>query len=118
MTDTSGLPVDAREMMPDEEFRAEIEAADVVVSHAGVGTFMRCLDAGKVAILVPRRAARGEHVDDHQEQIAAVGSRRGLALMREVGELTAEDLLRATGLRVTRTVGGDDATRPAPGGDA
>ena len=75
-------------------------ATDVVVSHAGVGTFVRCLEAGKAPVLVPRRASRGEHVDDHQLQIAQVAGGRGLAVVREVDELRAEDLVTAAGLRV------------------
>ena len=105
VTDVSDLDINAKAMVTDEEFRAEIGRADVVVSHAGGGTFMRCLEAGKVPILVPRRASRGEHVDDHQEQIAQVGNDRGLALMVEVGDLTYDDLRRAASLRTKRTDG-------------
>ena len=102
VTDVSDLPVDARPMMSDEEFRAEIDRADVVVSHAGVGTFLRCLQAGSVPVLVPRRARFGEHVDDHQEQIATVADARGLALMREADALTTEDLRLAAASRAVR----------------
>ena len=101
-TDTTGLDLDARPVMPDADFQREIERADVVVSHAGVGTFLRCLGAGRVPVLVPRRLAFGEHVDDHQEQIARVGSDRGLALMREADALTFEDLVLAGSRRAVR----------------
>ncbi len=43
-----------------------LKEARVVVSHAGVGSFLLCLRLGKVPILVPRRASFGEHLDDHQ----------------------------------------------------
>ncbi|MBO1752652.1 hypothetical protein J4G33_12635 [Actinotalea sp. BY-33] len=99
VTDVSDLPIDARPMLSDEEFRAEIARADVVVTHSGCGTFMRCLEAGRIPIMVPRRSAHQEHVDDHQEQIATVASLRGLAIMREVEDLSLDDLLRATGVR-------------------
>jgi UDP-N-acetylglucosamine transferase subunit ALG13 len=101
-TDTDGLelPGTVVPSMSDDEFVAEIERADVVVSHAGVGTFVRCLESGKAPVLVPRRAARGEHVDDHQLQIAEVAAQRGLAVVREVEELGPEDLRTAAGLRV------------------
>ncbi len=102
VTDVSGLPVDARPMMSDEEFQAEIARADVVVSHAGVGTFLRCLQAGSVPVLVPRRARHSEHVDDHQEQIATVADARGLALMREADAVTTDDLELAAALRAVR----------------
>lgn len=107
VTDVSGLELgaDAHEVLSDEEFRTRIAEVDVVVSHAGVGSFVRCLEAGKVPVLVPRRVARGEHVDDHQEQIARVGADRGLAITREADELTLDDLLLATGRRAVRTAG-------------
>lgn len=87
-------------IMSDEEFQVEIGRADVVVSHAGVGTFIRCLEAGKVPILASRRVAHDEHVDDHQLQIAGVAAQRGLALAREADEVTYEDLMAAASMRV------------------
>lgn len=105
VTDVADLDLaDARAVMPDAEFQDEIQRADVVVSHAGVGSFIRCLQAGKVPVLVPRRAVHDEHVDDHQEQIARVASERGLAVMREADELTLEDLLLAARRRAVATV--------------
>ncbi|MFC3686892.1 glycosyltransferase [Aquipuribacter hungaricus] len=102
VTSTAGLelPGTVVASMSDEEFRTEIDRADVVVSHAGVGTFVRCLEAGKAPVLVPRRAAHGEHVDDHQLQIAGVAAARGLAVVREADELAPDDLLAAAALRV------------------
>lgn len=101
-TDVAGLdlPGTVVESMSDDEFVTEIGRADVVVSHAGVGTFVRCLEQGKAPVLVPRRASRGEHVDDHQLQIAGVAAQRGLAVVREVDDLAAGDLETAAGLRV------------------
>ncbi len=104
-TGTTGLdlPGTVVESMSDAEFRARIAWADVVVSHAGVGTFIRCLEEGKAPVLLPRRAAHGEHVDDHQLQIARVAARRGLAVVRDPDELTGEDLHQAASLRVVPT---------------
>ena len=45
-------------------------------------------------------AAHGEHVDDHQIQIARELAQRGLALSVEADELTLEHLLDAAGRRV------------------
>jgi UDP-N-acetylglucosamine--N-acetylmuramyl-(pentapeptide) pyrophosphoryl-undecaprenol N-acetylglucosamine transferase len=50
---------------------------------------------------VPRRLAHGEHVDDHQIQIAQELARRGLAVSVEADALTVEDLRRAAGRAVT-----------------
>ncbi|QKE85313.1 glycosyltransferase [Arthrobacter sp. NEB 688] len=64
-----GLPGTASRYLPADEFASELRRADVVVSHAGVGTAMEILDAGRVPVLLPRLAHLEEHVDDHQQQI-------------------------------------------------
>ena len=56
-------------MAPDEFARAARDA-DVVVTHAGVGTLLELLGMGIYPVLAVRRAHRGEHVDDHQIEIA------------------------------------------------
>jgi len=40
--------------------------ADLIVSHAGMGTILKCLDVGKPLIIMPRITALGEHRNDHQ----------------------------------------------------
>jgi UDP-N-acetylglucosamine--N-acetylmuramyl-(pentapeptide) pyrophosphoryl-undecaprenol N-acetylglucosamine transferase len=101
-TDVTGLPIQARPAMPAAELTAAIQAADVVVAHAGTGSLVVALESGKLPVLVPRRAARGEHVDDHQEQIAAWASSMDLALAREADEVTLDDLLEAAASTVRR----------------
>lgn len=48
----------------------KIETADLVIGHAGAGATLLCLNLGQRPILVPRRKEFGEHVDDHQLQLA------------------------------------------------
>ena len=43
-------------------------------------------------MLLPRRAEHGEHVDDHQAEIAATLDERGLVTVRFPEDLTREDL--------------------------
>lgn len=102
-TDVTGLPVRGRERVPHDELAAASAAADVVVAHAGTGAALTALEAGHRPVLVPRRAARGEHVDDHQLQVAEELARRGLAVRREVGELDAAALAEAASRGVVRT---------------
>jgi UDP-N-acetylglucosamine transferase subunit ALG13 len=83
-----------------EEFTACALNADVVITHAGVGSVLTLLDAGVYPIVVPRRRARGEHVDDHQTQIAAMLAREGLADVYEADEIDASSLRSAVGKRV------------------
>lgn len=107
-TDVGGMGLTATADLPSAELEAAMAEADLVVAHAGVGSALSALEAGRQPLLVPRRAEHGEHVDDHQEQIAAELERRGLALAREVGELTREDLTAAAGRAVK------PASAPAP----
>jgi UDP-N-acetylglucosamine--N-acetylmuramyl-(pentapeptide) pyrophosphoryl-undecaprenol N-acetylglucosamine transferase len=95
VTDASGLPVDARVDVPAAELHAAIAGADLVVAHAGIGSCLTALDAGRCPVVLPRRHAHGEHVDDHQELIAHELDRRGLAVRRLPDELTAADLRTA-----------------------
>jgi UDP-N-acetylglucosamine--N-acetylmuramyl-(pentapeptide) pyrophosphoryl-undecaprenol N-acetylglucosamine transferase len=99
-TDTSGLGVDGHHAIPERELIAAMREADVVVAHAGVGTALAALEVGRRPLLVPRRLAHGEHVDDHQIQIAEELARRGLALSVEADELSYGDLLAAASGRV------------------
>src|SRR5206468_1831952 len=100
VTDVSGLPIDARASMPARELADAVREADVVVAHAGTGSSLGALQNGKLPVLVPRRAAFGEHVDDHQQQIADMLSGRGLALVREADEISLADLELAAGASV------------------
>jgi UDP-N-acetylglucosamine--N-acetylmuramyl-(pentapeptide) pyrophosphoryl-undecaprenol N-acetylglucosamine transferase len=105
-TDVSGLPIQAHASLPQSELRQHMQACDVVVAHAGIGSALDALQCGHGPILVPRRPARGEHVDAHQAQIAGELDRRGLAIHREVEDLTFQDLERAARLSIRRAQGG------------
>ncbi|CAM5321599.1 hypothetical protein AFEL58S_00782 [Afipia felis] len=48
------------------EFRERVEAASLVISHAGMGSIITALELGKRIIVMPRRASFGEHRNDHQ----------------------------------------------------
>ncbi len=100
-TDVSGLGIVGHHAIPERELSQAIAEADVLVAHAGVGTALAALEIGKCPVLVPRRHARGEHVDDHQTQIAGELFRRGLALTADADALELDHLLTAAARRVT-----------------
>jgi UDP-N-acetylglucosamine transferase subunit ALG13 len=52
--------------MDKHDFDAAVAGAEVIVGHAGIGTISGALAIGKPLIVVPRRKAYGEHVNDHQ----------------------------------------------------
>ena len=55
-----------KQFLPFEEICKKIEKADLVITHAGAGTTLLCLQYGKKPILIPRRKQFREHVDGHQ----------------------------------------------------
>ena len=63
-----------------------IRRAEVVISHAGVGSTVTAIRAGKKPVMVPRLARFGEHVDDHQLQFAKRFAKRDLALVCGPGD--------------------------------
>jgi UDP-N-acetylglucosamine transferase subunit ALG13 len=94
-TDVGRLGVDGHEAIPENELSEAMREADVVVAHAGVGTALAAFEVGKCPLLVPRRFSLGEHVDDHQVQIAAELGERGLSVSVDASELRLDDLLAA-----------------------
>jgi UDP-N-acetylglucosamine--N-acetylmuramyl-(pentapeptide) pyrophosphoryl-undecaprenol N-acetylglucosamine transferase len=86
--------------MPQDELSWAMEEADLVIAHAGVGTALLAMAAGHNPILVPRKASFGEHVDDHQYQLAEELSRNGLATFLEPQDITLGALEAASARRV------------------
>lgn len=101
-TDASGLGIDATPWVPPTQLNAALRGADLVVSHAGVGSALSALAAGRSPVLVPRSGALGEHVDDHQLEIAAGLAGRNVAAVRRVDDLRPEDLAAAAARTVIR----------------
>lgn len=97
--------------------RAEemIRSATTVVAHAGIGTVIACRAHGTPLVICPRRAANGEHFNDHQLEIAdellknprpgvAVALEESdigktLAALRRAGRAEPGDSDKAKGLR-------------------
>ena len=48
------------------EFKLRFQKADLVVSHAGMGTILSSLSFQKPLLVMPRIAALGEHRNEHQ----------------------------------------------------
>jgi len=99
-TDVAGLGIDARPSISAHELESATLAADVVISHAGVGSALTALRCGKRPILLPREASRAEHVDDHQMQVATELERRALALVRTPETLSRQDLVEASQVQI------------------
>lgn len=82
--------------LPSAELTEALEAADVVIGHAGTGTALGALLAGKTPLLVPRSVSHGEHVDAHQGDLAHFLATRGLAVVRSPEQIELSDLEKAS----------------------
>jgi len=49
-----------------------LHKSQLVVSHAGIGTIILCKKYGIPTLIIPRRKTYGEHINDHQLEIAKV----------------------------------------------
>jgi UDP-N-acetylglucosamine transferase subunit ALG13 len=49
-----------------------IKMSELVISHAGIGTIILCKEYGIPIIILPRRKKYGEHMNDHQMEIAKI----------------------------------------------
>lgn len=82
--------VQAAELFPAERFQDFFNAADLVVTHAGMGNIIACLEAGKPCMLLPRQARLGEHRNDHQVDTArAITQRYPVPVFDEIEPLVA-----------------------------
>lgn len=52
-----------------DKFAEMVEKCNILITHGGTGTIVDAVKRGKKAIVVPRLARYGEHVDDHQLQL-------------------------------------------------
>lgn len=65
-------------MLKPEDMKKYIINASIVITHAGVGTIMECIEHNKDIIVLPRKEENGEHVNNHQEEIAFEMEKNGL----------------------------------------
>lgn len=77
------------------EFEKKIRECDVLITHSGVATIIAGLKNDKKVIVVPRLAKYGEHVDDHQVQIAKSFSEQNYIMMCTENDNLEELILKA-----------------------
>lgn len=102
-TPVNDLPIHATPALPAAELGAALSKADIVISHAGTGSALAALNAGRYPILAVRDPSRGEQVDDHQHQLATELARRGLAMHRDAQDITVDDIVEVLGMSVRRS---------------
>jgi beta-1,4-N-acetylglucosaminyltransferase len=89
----------AKSFMRFDEMVAHFRAADAVITHAGVGSIIVAIRHGHVPVIMPRLRRYGEHVDDHQVDLARRLEGDGRALVAwegsGLGQLLAKTPPRA-----------------------
>lgn len=92
-------------LMPVDRYRRRVADARLFVAHAGMGSIIAAIEAGKPLLMLPRLRVEGEHNTDHQLATAAsIGARPGLHVAADATDLKA----RATMLLA------DHGTPPSP----
>lgn len=64
------MGVKVYKLLPEAEFSRLLKKARLIVAHCGEGTVDLLTELEKPFILVPRQHRFGEHVDDHQIELA------------------------------------------------
>lgn len=78
-----------RQFVSAQRMKELMTDSDVVVTHGGPSSFVEAMAAGKVPVVVPRRAEFNEHVNDHQASFVRVVAERqgGIELCCDVDNL-------------------------------
>ncbi len=72
------------------EFDKLIAQTRLIVAHAGIGTVLTAQRFAKPILLFPRRAALGEHRNDHQlATVAQLKGRDGIVVVEDEADLRA-----------------------------
>ena len=100
----------ATDFMSPADVREKIEAASLIVSHAGMGTIITALELGKPIIVLPRRGDLKEHRNDHQIATAGQLATQG----RVVAAVDEADLIRKLDQAQTMPSTAAIITEPSP----
>lgn len=69
---------------PPSELQQLVEAAELIVAHAGMGSIITALTNAKPIVIMPRRASLGEHRNDHQlATVSRFAGRRGIFVAQD-----------------------------------
>lgn len=78
-------------LYPYQEMIRKVAKARIVITHGGPSSFIMPLQIGKIPLVVPRKKAFDEHVNDHQVEFSkAVAERQGNIIVVEDVEKLAE----------------------------
>jgi UDP-N-acetylglucosamine transferase subunit ALG13 len=76
------------ERVTPKEFQDKVVASELIVTHAGIGTIVTALTHSTPVLIMPRRAALHEIVNDHQlETVKYFADRPGVTVAMEAKEI-------------------------------
>lgn len=64
-----------------EQFGRLMEKAELLIMHAGAGSVIHAVQAGKIPVVMPRRVKYDEIVDDHQVEFAQALAESGKVVL-------------------------------------
>ena len=77
-----------RDFVPPDAADRHFREADLIVSHAGMGSILTALKYRKPILIMPRKAGLGEHRNDHQLATAKwLGSKSGVMVAWETEDV-------------------------------
>lgn len=77
-------------MLAPREFRQRLDWADLVVAHAGMGTVLGALEAGRPLVVLPRRPEAREVTSAHQLATARwLAAHPGITVAEQAADLPA-----------------------------
>ena len=87
-TPFQGSGCSARAFLGMVEFGRFMTESELLILHAGAGSVIHAIQAGKIPVVMPRLAKYGEHIDDHQLEFARAMAEAGkIVLAEEPGDL-------------------------------
>lgn len=85
------------------EFERLMAEADLLILHAGAGSVIHAVRAGNVPVIMPRKTAYGEIVDDHQGEFARALEATGRVVIADEPVHLAAAVRRALELQLVAT---------------
>ena len=61
-------------------FKEKLNNSRVVITHAGAGTLLQCMESNIVPLVMPRRYELHEHLNNHQLEILNEFSKKNLCI--------------------------------------
>lgn len=89
---------DAVAFMAMTRFEHAMSTSRLVITHAGAGSMIHALQAGRKPVVMPRQQEFGEHIDNHQSELAGAFASIGrIVMVTDPAQLAAavQELLRA-----------------------